>query len=154
MPNENFADEFFKSLVDHLNRIKEVRNKVITLHLYVEFLMNNFLEAFFPNSKEIVESNRFSFWHKLKIIEAMGFNEQLCKNIGKINSFRNQFAHKLDLESIVLNFDNVYVREPEKFSGLDDIKKIQILAVETLINMNEDFHKFLKWRKEVFQNAT
>ncbi|MBS3127208.1 hypothetical protein J4228_03515 [Candidatus Woesearchaeota archaeon] len=151
MKKENFADEFFKTLTDHLNEIKEVRNKVITLHLYVEFLINNFLEAFFPKPKNIV---KFTFWNKIKIIEGIGFNEQLCRNIEKINNFRNQFAHKLDLEGIVFDFGDVFVKEPEKFSQLDDINKIQILAVETLINMNAEFHNFLKWRKEVFQNAT
>jgi len=154
MSKENFADDFFRTLVDDLNEINEVRNKVITLHLYVELLMNIFIDSFFVNGELITNSRSFSFYKKIIIIEALGFDKQLCQNIKMINEYRNKFAHNLNLSSINLGFSKVYVKDPEEFSRLNDINKIQILAVESLIRMNEQFHKFLKWRKEIFEKSS
>jgi len=148
---EQFEESFYRRLITDLNSITDIRSKVITLHLYLEFLIDNFLDSFFVKSKEILEN--LSFYNKFRIIEAIGFDEKLCKNIKKINSFRNQFAHKLNLSSIKLDFSDVYVEEPEKFSKLNDLDKIQILAVETLLKINKQFHEFLKWRGEVYKKA-
>jgi len=151
MTMEQFTYKFFETLVEDLNNIKEIRNKVITLHLYVEFLVDNFLNAFFVKPQEIIKE--FSFRNKLRIIEAMGLNRELCKYIKKINNFRNKFAHELNVSLIKLDFKDIFVKEPETFSKLKDIDKIQALAITILLEMNQQFHEFLKWRKEVFQKS-
>jgi hypothetical protein len=151
MNDIQFEESFYRRLVDDINKITDIRSKVITLHLYLEFLIDNFINAFFVNPREILEN--FSFYNKFRIIEAIGFDENLCKNIKKINSFRNQFAHELDLSKIKLDFSNVYMKEPEVFSKFNDLNKIQVLTVETILEMNNQFYKFLKWRGEVFKKV-
>ncbi|MDG9671634.1 hypothetical protein ONV78_28115 [Hahella sp. CR1] len=68
---------------------------ILISHLYVEHLLDRCISCKLVSIKEITGKNGYSFSDKLKLIDAFGeFEGQLIDSLKKLNSIRNNCAHK------------------------------------------------------------
>jgi hypothetical protein len=68
---------------------------ILLVHLYVEHLLERYLNAKLKTTKKLFGKNGLSFEKKLLLIEAMGgFTTQRIDSIRKLNSLRNDCVHR------------------------------------------------------------
>ncbi len=68
---------------------------VLISHLYVEHLLDRYIRTKIQNDADLLGRQGLSFSNKLKLVRAFGdFDDQLINAIAKLNSIRNDCAHK------------------------------------------------------------
>ena len=93
-----------KRLVARLERLENHLAYVVSLHLFVEFLMNKLIEAGSPLTptqvrERIVKNRNFTFALKLDLLLHMGALPQLLyENVRSLNRLRNEYAHEMDVD--------------------------------------------------------
>ena len=87
-------------LVRRLERLENHLAFVVSLHLFVENLIDALIEHRSPTAKQILEDHRaYSFSVKLTIVFNMALvPEGLFKNLRALNSLRNEYAHQIDVD--------------------------------------------------------
>lgn len=92
-------DKIYRRLADEINEPDPLRSKVLTLHLYIEYWLDNIIEKEKNKGKDFSNVGTFhqknESLHNLKIID-----DHLYSNIEKINKIRNIYAHTLELEKV------------------------------------------------------
>jgi hypothetical protein len=72
---------------------------VLAIHIYTEYWIDKIIQSKSPTSKEILDNNNYTFSIKLHIVYNMGLiPEGLYRNIKKLNSLRNKYAHELNYD--------------------------------------------------------
>lgn len=152
--SKTVEESLIERLVHELNSIKEPRNLVITLHLFIEVSINMFLESYFKDPKGNLP--RY-FKAKFNLIKAIGFlNDGVCKNIEAINKIRNRFAHDINAELEPSDFSNIYLSSIDSkkgFKKLGLVIKLQILSTDTILDLNHEFSKFLSERSSIIKKG-
>jgi uncharacterized protein YlaN (UPF0358 family) len=95
-------------LYEKLNDANDPELLTLIIHLHTEYWINKIIQAKSPIYKEILDNNRYTFSIKLDLIYNMGLiPEGLYKNIKKLNSLRNKYAHEInyDFTKADLNYD-------------------------------------------------
>lgn len=95
--NEEERDEVIEQFRRELSRVDEVTQVVLKAHRAVEEHLDSVMAAIFAHPKYLRDM-RASFYHKVQLARAYAFrgdDDWDWELILKINSLRNEFAHKL-----------------------------------------------------------
>jgi hypothetical protein len=127
----------YERLFREIDSIKEKRNKIITLHLYIEKAIDRIISLVL--NKEIS-----SFYGKIEFLKAKKLiNDDQFHNLKIINNLRNDYAHILETELI----------ESKYFQLVDDLKlsgyisanphhdKFQLIIHQILFELNDIYDK-------------
>lgn len=90
--------------------------KVIRTHLYIENLLNNFLETALPNPEHL-KPIQLDFFSKVHLALSLGLPEKFKKPLNYMGKIRNDFAHRLNLridKSEVNNFFDTFSNEQKE----------------------------------------
>jgi hypothetical protein len=130
-------EELFKRLINDLNRIKDdPLSLVLTLHLYVEFIVNRLIWKHFKNPEKILGSNKvreFKFSTKVDMLNAIGVVEgNIFDNIKILNSIRNDFAHGSGLFWDDPKFKEKFAEKVAKITIIPEIHKQKMTPEDKL----------------------
>lgn len=103
----------FEEMIERLNSIGgEPRSSILITHLYIEYLLDCILRKKVAKPKYIIKQK---FYSKLKIVESLQIlSEEVMHELFLINDVRNQFAHRIDIES--QDFQNEFVEKVKEMS--------------------------------------
>lgn len=75
----------------------------VSLHLFVEYWLNQLIQAKCPNADTILDDKRnLTFYVKLQLVYGMGLiPERIFSNIKRLNKLRNSYAHNLDFDALL-----------------------------------------------------
>ena len=114
----------------------DMRNIVITSHLYFENIVDELITKKFSKPEAILN---FSFYNKIKIIEANGLlKPQSIKYLLFVNNIRNKDAHDIDYDipdsdlNKINYFEKVINRFPYKISKYRRGRNRLIFTIATL----------------------
>lgn len=128
-------------LFSEIGDIKEQRNKIITLHLFIEYWLNKILEKIFDN--ENITKNYNNFYGKLNELNNLGvLDKTLFFNINSINKIRNKYAHELEIEKIQTQINeliNSLIIRPDYETN--DADKFRYIVVQTMMDLEEIYHR-------------
>ncbi len=101
-----------KKLADRLERLDNHLAFVVSVHLFIESLLDRLLEKNSPRHKKILGDHRtYSFAVKLMLVLHLGLiEEMLFDNIERFNAMRNEYAHDLDVDLADV-FDRGFVKK-------------------------------------------
>ncbi|MEM5563846.1 hypothetical protein WNY78_01960 [Psychroserpens sp. AS72] len=108
---------------------------VIKGHLLVEESLNNIIENFVHHSG-IIQKARLSFSQKILIAKSMSLTEQnhsIWNVINKLNTLRNDFAHRLTSETRQHKIDDLIKLLKIEVESLDD-EKLDLSDQNTALN--------------------
>lgn len=103
----------FDDMIWRLNGIAgEPRSSVLITHLYVEYLLDWMLRKKVPKPDYVLKQ---PFNSKLKLIQAFQIlSDEIMNELFVVNEVRNQFAHRIDIESE--DFQNELINKVKKMS--------------------------------------
>ncbi|MFA4909750.1 MAG: hypothetical protein WC649_01690 [Desulfobacteria bacterium] len=80
-----------------LDRVDDFANQVLKTHLLIEARLDDIL-ARVCRKPAALDSRRFSFWYKCRILEAICGDQEpdLWTALDKFNAIRNEISHSLD----------------------------------------------------------
>jgi len=85
-------DSIYEKLSEEIFNPDITRSQVITLHLYIEYWLDKFLQ------KLQIDASKLMFHKKvIKLNECSVFEPLLYENLLRVNKLRNIYAHELDL---------------------------------------------------------
>ncbi len=100
MSEEDEMKVLFKKLDSDFELIRDLRSRVFTVHLHIEYWLEKIIDSLLPQPKYLLDEDEdlSSFSNKLRILATLGFFQEkpgLCENINLINKIRNRYAHEL-----------------------------------------------------------
>ena len=134
--NQPKKTEFPKEIVDKLFfDFDESEMIVIKAHLFIEYMLDNFIESR-SKSKTGIDKMNFTFNHKINISKILGLFEntdELEDYVVNLNKLRNQIAHKHtydnDLYDKIINYPDSFNNQ-SKWKTKADFK-IGIMAIKS-----------------------
>jgi predicted RNA-binding Zn-ribbon protein involved in translation (DUF1610 family) len=140
-------------LLSELSDIQEQRNKIITLHLFIEYWLNRILEKIFDDTK-ITKYHR-NFMNKLHELNNLKvLDEILFSNISTINKIRNKYAHELEIEKIQDQIDEMIrslkIRPDYETTDND---KFRYIVVQTMMDLEEICNKAAKIKSPIIDDS-
>jgi len=108
MPDDSELSEVLKS--------EDEIGKVIRTHLYLENILNNFLETALPNPQHL-KPIQLDFFGKVQLALCLGLPDKFKKPLNYMGLVRNNFAHKLYIrvgKSEVNNFFDTFSNEQKE----------------------------------------
>jgi hypothetical protein len=144
---EKTLEQLDSALIDYalgdIGAQKDVRSKILIIHLHIERLINIFLDNWFMNSKKLP---RLAFKNKLDLAAAsVPMENDLYGNVRQLNVIRNNYAHKLGADKIKINFGSFTTKQD--ISTLPALGKLEVVALETLRSLNRLFYGNIVARK-------
>jgi len=128
---------------------------VVQGHLLIEYVMNELIRYRFKHPAQILNDHpSYGFAVKARILYSTGaLPEHIFRNIRRINSIRNHLAHRLDWDSLKLDYqfsrnDNeakgdVAVRDRKSGRKTTRRKYIKMLCLGTLSQLRNHFYESL-----------
>ncbi len=96
-------EEMVKRICDEVNETSNIRYLSLSIHLYIEYYLNELIRLKFDDAKFIIDGNELgSFYNKCQILRALGVFKQkdlLMRNIKLLNNIRNFYAHNLPISN-------------------------------------------------------
>lgn len=115
-------------MIGELNRVGgEPRATAIITHLYIEYLMDSILRKTIPKPDKVIR--KLGFASKLELIESLQvLSDEIMHELSIVNEVRNQFAHRIDMESKEFQEDfkgkvhrmNYYNDNARRFEGMEN----------------------------------
>jgi hypothetical protein len=90
-------DEYATTLADRFLRDEPLKTLVLRGHLITESFLEDIIRRNMREGQRIARESRFSYWHKLKIVSALGVvSDNTIAALDALNGLRNACAHKID----------------------------------------------------------
>ena len=130
--------EDYKRLFKEIDSIKEKRNKIITLHLYIEKAMDRIVSLI------LGKHEKMKFYKKIEFLEKRGFiDNNQSYNLKAINKLRNDYAHILEIELIESKY--LQLVKDLKLSGHvfanPHHDKFQLIVHQILFELNDIYNR-------------
>lgn len=94
-------NEEMEPFYKRVNKTKDERAFVILMTLVVEFHIDAIFKVFFPKSKDLLENISFTLSLKISVLKSLNLlPDQIFKFIDLIRKIRNEFAHRIEIDSI------------------------------------------------------
>ena len=100
---------------------------ILKCHLLVEYMMNQFITLSAKN-KFNISKERFSFYQKLTLVHAFGFQLDpiILPSIEMLNRLRNQVAHTLSIDrDLIDTLLKINSEDPDSFAVIDDNERVR-----------------------------
>lgn len=142
-------EELLTKVDEDLTKIKEFRLKVIVIHIYIEYWINELIRALFKRPKIIIDNGDLgTFENKIRILESRGIfdnHKDLLKNIRMTQRIRNHYSHKLILkdevdEQVKAQIDNMkplYAPKGRNLSKMTYEEKFIHLSIDAFIYLDQ-----------------
>lgn len=130
-------DKIIIRLDKELKETKDFRSKVLILHLYIEYRINELIRATHKSPEIIIDDDKIGeFGNKIKILRSRNFiYEDLLKNLKQIQEIRNHYSHTLlmkdELDNKIKNMKLLYMRKNLDISEKSFEEKFVICALDT-----------------------
>jgi predicted RNA-binding Zn-ribbon protein involved in translation (DUF1610 family) len=127
------VEKDFNRLFYEMDNLSGRRDKIITLHLYLDKSMSRIISLLNPSFK------KWKFFKKVEYLENNGLIElDQIYNLKEINKLRNKYAHLLEIEKI--EFEYQLMVEKLKLSGKvfanPHHDKFQLVIYQLLFELN------------------
>jgi|SRR6266404_5565179 len=103
MSSEYPIDEAFQAALN----LEDELGCVVGAHLHIEFLVDKLLALEFQRP-EMLSRLHLDFSHRVTLLEAFGYLENLTKPLSALGKLRNDFAHKINFELTADRMDGLY----------------------------------------------
>lgn len=138
--------DLIERLDEELKQASNFRSKVLILHLYVEYWINEIIRITYKNPKIIIDDDELGkFGNKVKLLKSRDFfdGEDLFKdlfgNLKQIQWIRNHYSHTLlmkdeldqDIEDRIKNMKMLYIRKSVDLSKKSFEERFLICALDT-----------------------
>lgn len=125
-----------KRLIEEIDSIEEKRNKIITLHLYIEKAMDRIID--------LLLGKKIGFYKKIEFLETKGIiDSNQSYNLKIINNLRNDYAHILEIELIESKYFQMV--EKLKLSGYVSANphhdRFQLIVHQVLFELEYIYNK-------------
>ncbi len=139
--------ELLESLNKDLTEIKDFRLKVIVIHLYIEYWINELILALFHEPKKIIDDGDLgTFENKMKILESRGIfktHEDLLTNVRMVQRIRNHYSHKLILEDELNEKVKTCINNMKALYAIKERNLSTIAYEEKFIQLSVEAFKYL-----------
>jgi hypothetical protein len=135
---ENTGEKFLEKFMG----IEDPISKLIVIHLYCEKAINKLVEVKAKRSEKVSEwkngnyypLKKANFVTQIFFVYNMGWiEEELYNNLFLLNSWRNIYAHNIDVDLDKMNYDFDMLKSGLSFQDKEDIKSnAEIIAVVTI----------------------
>ncbi len=134
--------DLYARLDKEIKEAKDFRSKVIILHLYIEYWINEIIRISHRNAELIIDDEELGkFGNKIKILKIRGFidYENLLVNLKQIQEIRNHYSHVLlmkdeldqKIKDKIENMKTLYIRKELDISKKSFEEKFLICAFDT-----------------------
>lgn len=131
-------EEDSNRLFEEVDSIREIRNKIITLHLYIEKAMDRILNLVFGKRKQM------RFYKKIEFLKKGAFIDNNQEyNLKAINELRNDYAHTLEIELIESKYFQLVedLKLSGYISGNSHHDKFQLVTHQILFELNDVYNR-------------
>lgn len=140
--------DLLKRLDEELKEATNFRSKVLILHLYIEYWVNEIIRATHEFPEVIIDDGELGrFGNKIEILKSRNFinYEGLLNNLTQIQWFRNHYSHTLlmkdelnqKMKDRIKNMKMLYIRKNLDLSKKSFEERFVICAFDTFNFLDE-----------------
>lgn len=93
------TDEEYAKYEAAIERSKDVVSRILLTQLYLEHLLERYIDSKVSKAKQLFGRDGLSFTQKVNLAYAFSeMDEQLCDSLRKVNKLRNDIAHRMGFD--------------------------------------------------------